>query len=209
MDRLSKIRVSFLISGYGSNLSQILNNIQKDRSSNFIPTLIVSNKNIINKIKIKSKEINESVKILENVANLNEVNFLNSDLIFSIGYMRQIPKSIFNKFLTINLHPSILPVYKGLMTHKRMVINNEKKYGETHEKVVVPRHRALTMILMFSCEHPFLHEKGPEQISRALNTNNLRQKSLRVFFMLRETQKIREKQNRSELNNYQKYKTSL
>ena len=135
MDRLSKIRVSFLISGYGSNLSQILNNIQKDRSSNFIPTLIVSNKNIINKIKIKSKEINESVKILENVANLNEVNFLNSDLIFSIGYMRQIPKSIFNKFLTINLHPSILPVYKGLMTHKRMVINNEKKYGFTIHRV--------------------------------------------------------------------------
>ena len=39
------------------------------------------------------------------------------------------------------------------------------------------------MILTFSCEHPFLHEKGPEQRLRALNTTNLRQISLRVFYM--------------------------
>ena len=49
--------------------------------------------------------------------------------------MKKIPKSIYNKYFTINLHPSILPAYKGLMTHKRMIINNEKLYGFTIHKV--------------------------------------------------------------------------
>ncbi|MDB2435298.1 formyltransferase family protein, partial [Alphaproteobacteria bacterium] len=37
----------------------------------------------------------------------------------------------FKKYKTINLHPSLLPNYKGLMTHKRMLINNENLYGFT------------------------------------------------------------------------------
>ena len=33
------------------------------------------------------------------------------------------------------LHPSLLPKYKGLMTHKRMLINKEAKYGYSIHKV--------------------------------------------------------------------------
>ena len=45
--------------------------------------------------------------------------------------MKKIPSGIFQKYKTINLHPSLLPNYKGLMTHKRMLINNENLYGFT------------------------------------------------------------------------------
>ena len=97
--------------------------------------MILSNKNIIKDIKKKSREIDKNIKIHENVTNLNIIDFTNSDLIFTIGYMKKIKKNIFDKNLTINLHPSILPNYKGLMTHKRMIINNEKYYGFTIHRV--------------------------------------------------------------------------
>jgi Folate-dependent phosphoribosylglycinamide formyltransferase PurN len=49
--------------------------------------------------------------------------------------MKVIEKDIIDNFYVINLHPSILPKYKGLMTQKRMLINNEKNYGFTIHKV--------------------------------------------------------------------------
>ena len=41
----------------------------------------------------------------------------------------------------------------------------------------------ITMILPFSCEHPFLHQKGPEQRLRGQNTTNLPQISMRASFI--------------------------
>ena len=86
-------KVSFLISGSGSNLLKILkkNYVNKD----FKVIAIISNNNISTKI-----------------------------------------KSYVGKYYNvINLHPSILPNYKGLLTQKRMLINNEKYYGFTIHKV--------------------------------------------------------------------------
>jgi phosphoribosylglycinamide formyltransferase-1 len=66
---------------------------------------------------------------------LQKKNFFNTDVIFSLGYMKVIENEIIDNFDVINLHPSILPLYKGLMTQKRMLINNEKNYGFTIHKV--------------------------------------------------------------------------
>ena len=66
---------------------------------------------------------------------LQKKNFFNTNTIFSLGYMKVKEKSIIENFDVINLHPSILPTYKGLMTQKRMLINNEKNYGFTLHKV--------------------------------------------------------------------------
>ena len=49
--------------------------------------------------------------------------------------MKVINSKLINKYTIINLHPSILPKYKGLMTQKRMLINNEKEFGFTIHKV--------------------------------------------------------------------------
>ena len=57
------------------------------------------------------------------------------DVVFSVGYLKKIESEIINNFEIINLHPSLLPKYKGLMTHKRMLINNEIKYGYSIHKV--------------------------------------------------------------------------
>ena len=66
---------------------------------------------------------------------LQKKNFFDTNVILSVGYMKIIEKRIIENFDVINLHPSILPYYKGLMTQKRMLINNEKNYGFTLHKV--------------------------------------------------------------------------
>ncbi len=131
MDQLNKIKVCFLISGYGTNLFKVLTNLKKDKKRKFLPSMIISNNKVRDEIKNIAKKVNQKIRIYEDVNNLNSINFTNTDLIFSIGYMKKIPRSIFQKYKTINLHPSLLPNYKGLMTHKRMLINNENLYGFT------------------------------------------------------------------------------
>ena len=126
-------KVSFLISGGGSNLLKILkrNYINKD----FEVVTIISNNKIPKKIKSYVSQFYKSILIMEDQIKLQKKNFIDTDIIFSVGYMKVIEKSIIKNFDVINLHPSILPTYKGLMTQKRMLINNEKKYGFTIHKV--------------------------------------------------------------------------
>ncbi len=126
-------KVSFLISGSGSNLLKILkkNHLNKD----FKVIAIVSNNNISTKIKSYVDKFYKDVLVKEYQKKLQKENFNNTEIIFSVGYMKVIEKRIINKFDVINLHPSILPNYKGLMTQKRMLINNEKYHGFTIHKV--------------------------------------------------------------------------
>jgi len=126
-------KVSFLMSGSGSNLLEILkkNHINK----NFKVITIISNNNISTKIKSYLGKFYKGVLVKEHQKSLQKENFYNTDIIFSVGYMRVIEKSIIENFDVINLHPSILPNYKGLMTQKRMLINNEKYYGFTIHRV--------------------------------------------------------------------------
>ena len=126
-------KISFLISGGGSNLLEILRkNVTK---KNFEVVTIVSNNNISTKIKSYLNKFYKNVLIKENIKVLQKKIFFNTDVIFSLGYMKIIENGIINNFDVINLHPSILPFYKGLMTQKRMLINNEKNYGFTIHKV--------------------------------------------------------------------------
>ena len=126
-------KVSFLISGSGSNLLKILkkNHINKD----FKVIAIISNNSISTKINSYVGKFYKDVLVKEYQRTLQKENFNNTEIIFSVGYMKVIEKRIINNFNVINLHPSILPNYKGLMTQKRMLINNEKYYGFTIHKV--------------------------------------------------------------------------
>ncbi len=126
-------KISFLISGGGSNLLKILkrNSINKD----FEVVAIISDNKISTNIKSYVDKFYKNILIIEDQRKLKKKNFFDTDIIFSVGYMKVIEKSIIERFDVINLHPSILPAYKGLMTQKRMLINNEKHYGFTLHKV--------------------------------------------------------------------------
>ena len=81
-----------------------------------------------NKIKIKiidfskKREIIHLLKVLE----LNNIR-----LICLAGFLKILSKDFIKSFKgkIINIHPSLLPKYKGLNTHKRVLENNEKNTG--------------------------------------------------------------------------------
>ena len=133
MAKLFKKKISFLLSGKGSNLLKILEqNLQKKK---FFTHSIISSSSISREIKkfIKLNGLNS--KIYERVSNISSKMLKDADLVFSVGYMKVLNSKVIENQDIINLHPSLLPNYKGLMTHKRMLINNEKNFGFTIHKV--------------------------------------------------------------------------
>ena len=126
-------KISFLISGGGSNLLEILKKNSKNKDLEIVT--VISNNTVPIKIKYYINKYYKDVLVKECQSKLNKKNFFDSNIIFSLGYMKVIEKDIIDNFYVINLHPSILPKYKGLMTQKRMLINNEKNYGFTIHKV--------------------------------------------------------------------------
>jgi len=130
---IKRKKVTFLLSGGGSNLYKIL---KKNLTSKKFTTLsIISDNQVSKQIKdlIKINEL--EIKIYEKVSNLKAKFIGNCDVIFSVGYLKKIESEIIRNYEIINLHPSLLPKYKGLMTHKRMLINNEIEYGYSIHKV--------------------------------------------------------------------------
>ena len=125
------------ISGKGSNLKNL---ILRSRDNSFpinIKLIISNNKNAtgilfakINSIPyiiLNSKLRNCDNQILQ-ILKKNKISF-----IFLAGYMKIISKNLIKKFekKIINIHPSLLPKFKGLNTFARVLKNNEKKTGCT------------------------------------------------------------------------------
>ena len=133
----NKIKTAVFISGTGSNLKNLIK-YSKLKKSPISINLIVSNTKKAKGLKyslkynIEKKIINLNKKIFENQL----INFLvNKEikLICLAGFMKILSKNFIKKFngKIINIHPSLLPKYKGLNTHKRVLENQEKFSGCT------------------------------------------------------------------------------
>ena len=133
-----KLIVSVFISGRGTNLKSLIN-FSKKKNSPIRIALVICNNNKAkgisyakkNKIKFltinyKNKKKAEN-KILKNLKK-NKIN-----LICLAGFMKILSKKIINVYKNkiLNIHPSLLPKYKGLNTHKRVIKNKEKFTGCT------------------------------------------------------------------------------
>ena len=134
----NKISIAIFISGTGSNLKNLINYSLK-KNSRFKVTLIISNNpkakglNYARKFKIKKKIINYSnVKYTEKRI-LIELKKNKIKLICLAGFMKILSKNFIRIFKgkIINIHPSLLPKYKGLNTHQRAIDNKEKYSGCT------------------------------------------------------------------------------
>ena len=135
---LSKIKTAVFISGTGSNLKNLLK-FSKIKKSPISIDLIVSNTNKAKGLKyadqfnVKKKILNfENIKIAEEkiltLLKNNKIKF-----ICLSGFMRILSKSFIKRFngKIINIHPSLLPKYKGLNTHSRAINNKDKIAGCT------------------------------------------------------------------------------
>ena len=133
-----KIKTAVFISGTGSNLLNLIKFSYTKKSPIKIQLVISSSKNAkgINyakKYKIKSKTFNyEKEKNPEKLI-LKKLKLNNIDLICLAGFMKILSSNFLRKFegKILNIHPSLLPKYKGLNTHARAIINKESYSGCT------------------------------------------------------------------------------
>ena len=140
MEKLNgkKINIAVFISGRGSNLKSLIKHYKKKKSTISIK-LVISNNSKANGL-IYAKQ----AKIKSYVLNFKKNNFIekkllkkllnnNINLICLAGFMKILSKNFIKKFNKpiLNIHPSLLPKYKGLNTHIRVIKNKEKYSGAT------------------------------------------------------------------------------
>ena len=131
----NKISTAIFISGTGSNLKSLIK-FSKTKKSPISIELVISNTskakglNYAKIYKIKKKVLNFKNKNLSENKLLSILNKNNIKMICLAGFMKILSKNFIKKFKgkILNIHPSLLPKYKGLDTHKK-VLNNKEKYS--------------------------------------------------------------------------------
>ena len=133
-----KLKCAVFISGTGSNLKSLIQFAKKKNSPISIELIISDNPKAkglkFGKIfKISKKVFNYKNKIIAEKKIISEINNEKIKLICLAGFMRILSKNFIKRFKgkILNIHPSLLPKYKGLNTHKRVLSNNEKYSGCT------------------------------------------------------------------------------
>jgi formyltetrahydrofolate-dependent phosphoribosylglycinamide formyltransferase len=133
-----KLKISVFISGKGTNLKSIIKFSKNKNSPIKIELVVSNNKNakgltFANKDKIKSLIINYKNKKKAEEKILINLKKNKIDFICLAGFMKILSKKIIKKYKNkiLNIHPSLLPKYKGLNTHRRVIQNNEKFTGCT------------------------------------------------------------------------------
>jgi phosphoribosylglycinamide formyltransferase 1 len=130
-----KIKTAVFISGTGSNLKSLIK-FSKLKKSPITIDIIISN-NIKSKglefgriHNIKRKVFDFKKKVLSEKKILFELKKNQINLICLAGFMKILSSNFIKNFKgkIINIHPSLLPKYKGLKTHER-AINNKEKYS--------------------------------------------------------------------------------
>ena len=131
----SKIRTAVFISGAGSNLKSLIKFSKTNKSPISIEFVVSSNYkarglNYAKKFKIKKKVFNFKNKNLSEKKLLSALKLNNIEMICLAGFMKILTGNFIKKFKgkILNIHPSLLPKYKGLNTHRR-ALNNKEKYS--------------------------------------------------------------------------------
>jgi len=135
---LKKIKTAVFISGTGSNLKNLIK-FSKIKNSPISINLIFSNTS-----KAKGLKFSNQFNIKKNISSfkhpkitekkiLDLLNKENIRFICLAGFMKILSKNFIKRFggKIINIHPSLLPKYKGLNTHIKAIQNKDKVAGCT------------------------------------------------------------------------------
>ena len=133
---LNKIKTAVFISGTGSNLKNLIN-FSKTKKSPISIDLIISNT-----IKAKGLKFANQYQIKNTIFNFENIKTTEKKLFISLkknkikficlaGFMKILSSKFIKQFngKIINIHPSLLPRYKGLNTHSRAIQNKDKFTG--------------------------------------------------------------------------------
>ena len=133
-----KVRCAVFISGTGSNLKSLIQFTKKKNSPISIELIISNNRKAkglkFGKIfKISNKVFSYKNKIIAEKKIISEIKKKKIKLICLAGFMKILSRDFIKNFKgkILNIHPSLLPKYKGLNTHQRVISKNEKYSGCT------------------------------------------------------------------------------
>ena len=137
-----KKNIAVFISGRGTNLRSLIK-YSKQKNALFKITLVISNNPNAEGLKYASKfKIdNYGIKYKDRSSfenkSLKLIKKYNVNLLCLAGFMKILSKKFITKFSNpiLNIHPSLLPKYKGLNTHVRAISNKDKFAGASIHKV--------------------------------------------------------------------------
>ena len=188
---LDKVNTAIFISGTGSNLKNLIKFSLSKKSPiriNFVISNRIKAKGLIyaKKYNIKKKIYSFKNKILDEKKTLNDLKKNKIELICLAGFMKILSKNFIRRFKgkIINIHPSLLPKYKGLNTHERALKNKDKFSGCTvhhvnykldsgkiilQEKVKINKNETVTSLTkkVLKLEHKIY----PKAIKKILSTH--------------------------------------
>ena len=134
----NKIKTAVFISGTGSNLNSLIK-FSKLKKSPITIDIIISNNskskglNFGKIYKIKKKIFDFKKNTSSEKEILIELQKNKVNLICLAGFMKILSKNFINNFngKILNIHPSLLPKYKGLNTHEKAIKNKDNYSGCT------------------------------------------------------------------------------
>ena len=131
---MDKMKAVVLLSGNGSNFKNILDRIKDGYLNMEICAVISDNEKAYGLQRAKDENI-KTFSLKDNVNDdLNKIlDKIDLNLLILAGYMKILPPDIIDKYngKILNIHPSLLPKYKGMNTHQRVIEDKESFHGAT------------------------------------------------------------------------------
>lgn len=134
-----KLSVAILISGSGSNMVQLVKSMGSDHPA--FPSIVIANKKEAKGLK-KAQELGVPTKVIDkNYIKNNGLDFevellkilkkYNVNIICLAGFMKILSKQFIENYndRILNIHPSLLPKYRGLNTHARVLASGDRIAG--------------------------------------------------------------------------------
>ena len=128
-----------LISGNGSNLQSIIDAIEAGQLNAEICAVVSNNPDAYGLQRASKHGIASHVQDHRDFSDRNEfdqqlqtyLQSINPDYIVLAGFMRILGAELVSAFHNriVNIHPSLLPAYKGLDTYQRALANQEIQHG--------------------------------------------------------------------------------
>lgn len=136
-----KKRIIVLVSGNGSNLQAIINACQNNLINGKIVAVISNKPDVYSLMRAKQANIPSHVINHKEFASREafdhqlqlQIEEYQPDLIVLAGYMRILTPHFVQHYSgkMLNIHPSLLPKYPGLNTHRRAMEAGDKEHGTT------------------------------------------------------------------------------
>ncbi|WP_299493471.1 phosphoribosylglycinamide formyltransferase [uncultured Shewanella sp.] len=168
-------RILVLISGSGSNLQAIMDSCDDNPQADIVG-VISNNPNAYGLTRAHMAEVNTSCIIPHQGENRLEydkrlipvIDQYQPDLIVLAGFMRILSDELVLRYegKMINIHPSLLPKYPGLNTHKAVLASNDKEHGASVH-FVIPKLDAGPVILQANV--PVFDEDTPDTLTERVH----------------------------------------